>query len=104
MTPILLACAAVAVATLLYIFYIEPDPADSAPHRSQLDALLERRDAVYENLRDLKFEFRAGKFSEKDYAETRQSLELEAAMILAEIEDLTASPGPRRKSPKGARA
>jgi len=86
---ILLACAALALATLVFIFYIEPDPADSAPHRSRLDALLERRDAVYENLRDLKFEYRAGKFSEKDYEETRRSLELEAAQVLAEIEKVT---------------
>ncbi len=86
---ILLACLALAAATVLFLFYIEPDPADSAPHRSRLDQLLERRDAIYENLRDLKFEHRAGKFSERDYEETKQALENEAAMVLAEIEAAT---------------
>jgi hypothetical protein len=86
-----LACLAVAVATLLFIFYIRPDPADWAPHRSRLDQLLERRDAIYENLRDLKFEYRAGKFSEKDYHETREALEREAALVLGQIEQLTDS-------------
>ncbi len=86
---ILLACLALAAATMIFIFYIEPDPADSAPHRSRLDQLLERRDTIYENLRDLKFEHRAGKFSEQDYEETKNALETEAAIVLAEIEKVT---------------
>ena len=86
---ILLACLALAAATLIFIFSIEPDAADSAPHRSRLDQLLERRDTVYENLRDLKFEHRAGKFSERDFEETKEALENEAAVVLAEIESVT---------------
>jgi len=50
---------------------------------------MERRDAIYENLRDLRFEFRAGKFSETDYEETKQSLEVEAAKVLADMDLLT---------------
>jgi hypothetical protein len=52
---------------------------------------MERRDAIYENLRDLRFEFRAGKFSEKDYEEIKQSLEVEAARVLAEMDRHTGS-------------
>lgn len=85
----LLACLALAAATLIFIFYIEPDPADSAPHRSRLDQLLERRDTIYDNLRDLKFEHRAGKYSENDYEEMKRALESEAAGVLAEIEGVT---------------
>jgi hypothetical protein len=90
--PILLACLALAAATVVFIFYIEPDASDSAPHRTRLDQLLDRRDAIYENLRDLKFEYRAGKFSEKDFQETRNALEAEAALVLAEMETLTGGP------------
>ncbi len=98
---ILLACLALAAATMLFIFYIEPDAADSAPHRTRLDQLLERRDAIYENLRDLKFEHRAGKFSEPDYEETRKALETEAATVLAEIEKVTGGPArPARRAPE----
>jgi hypothetical protein len=86
-----LACILLAAVTLLFIFYIRPDPADMAPHRSRLDHLLERRDTIYENLRDLRFEYRAGKFSEKDYNETRDALEREAALVLGEIEKVTGS-------------
>lgn len=86
---VILACLTLAIATLVFIFYIEPDASDSAPHRSQLDQLLERRDSIYENLRDLRFEHRAGKFSERDYEEMKRLLETEAAMLLAEIERVT---------------
>lgn len=86
---ILIACIALTAATLIYIFYIEPDASDSAPHRSQLDHLLERRDTIYDNLRDLKFEHRSGKFSVADYEEMRGALEREAAVVLAEIEKVT---------------
>ena len=87
----LIACFALAAATLIFIFAIQPDAGDSSPRRSLLDQLLERRDTVYENLRDLKFEYRAGKFSDKDYEETKQAMETEAALILAEIEQATES-------------
>lgn len=96
-TVMLLACLALAAATLVFIFLIEPDPADSAPHRSRLDQLLERRDTIYENLRDLKFEHRAGKYAEQDYQEMKQALETEAAIVLAEMESVTGGqPRPRR--------
>ena len=50
--------------------------------------LVERKEATYENLRDLNFEFKAGKLSEQDYAIQRASLEDEAAAILAELESI----------------
>jgi hypothetical protein len=86
---IVVACALLAAATLLFIFNVRTDPSEDAPHRTKLDHLMERRDAIYENLRDLRFEFRAGKFSEKDYENTKQLLEIEAARVLAEMDTLT---------------
>jgi hypothetical protein len=85
------ACLALAIATILFIFYIQPDASDLAPHRSKLDQLLERRDTIYDNLRDLRFEFRSGKYSEGDYEAMKTSIESEAAMILAEIDQVTES-------------
>ena len=84
-----MACVALAIATVLFVFNVRLDASDLAPHRTRLDQLMERRDAIYENLRDLRFEFRAGKFSEADYEETKQSLELEAARVLADMDRLT---------------
>jgi hypothetical protein len=85
------ACLGLAAAVFLFIFYIQPDASDLAPHRTKLDQLLERRDTIYDNLRDLKFENRAGKYSEGDYETMRVTLENEAALVLAEIEQVTDS-------------
>jgi len=88
---ILGACLGLAAAVFLFIFYIQPDASDLAPHRTKLDQLLERRDTIYDNLRDLKFEYRAGKYSEGDYETMKTTIENEAALILAEIEQVTES-------------
>jgi hypothetical protein len=85
------ACLALALATGLFIFYIQPDASDLAPHRSKLDQLLERRDTLYDNLRDLRFEFRSGKYAENDFEAMKISLENEAALVLAEIDQVTDS-------------
>ena len=94
------ACLALAVATLLFIFYIQPDASDLAPHRSKLDQLLERRDTIYDNLRDLRFEFRSGKYSEADFEAMKVSLENEAALVRAEIDQVTESHVRRPRGPR----
>jgi hypothetical protein len=96
------ACLALAIATLLFIFYIQPDASDLAPHRTKLDHLMERRDTIYDNLRDLRFEFRSGKYSEGDYNAMKTSLENEAALVLAEIEQVTESQVRRPRAPRSA--
>lgn len=83
------ACLGLAAAVFLFLFYIHPDASDLAPHRTKLDQLFERRDTIYENLRDLKFEYRAGKYSEGDYELMARALENEAALVLTEIEEAT---------------
>ncbi len=85
---IAIACALLAAAAIVFIFGVRSD-AWEAPHRTELDRLIDRRDAIYENLRDLRFEFRAGKFSEADYEEIKQSLEVEAARVVADMDRLT---------------
>jgi hypothetical protein len=95
------ACLALAIATILFIFYIQPDASDLAPRRSKLDQLLERRDTIYDNLRDLRFEFRSGKYSEGDYEAMKTAIESEAAMILAEIDQVTES---QVRRPRGTRS
>src|SRR6266700_5832007 len=97
------ACLVLTLAVLTFVFWIEPDEADSAPHRSQLDQLLERRDSIYENWRVLKFENRAVKYAEQDYEQMRDSLETEAAQVLLEIENATGNQAPvARRDPAAA--
>jgi hypothetical protein len=101
---ILGACLALAMATVLFIFYIQPDASDLAPHRTKLDQLMEQRDAIYDNLRDLRFEFRSGKYSEGDFEAMKAGLENDAAMVLAEIDQVTESQVRRPRGPRAADA
>jgi hypothetical protein len=64
--------------------------------------VLERRDIIYDNLRDLRFEYRAGKYSESDYGAMKHSLELETAILLAEIDQATESVTRRPRGPRPA--
>ncbi len=84
-----LPCLLLLIGCLAYIFRPETKNL-SAPVRekTRLDYLRERKDVIYDNLRDLNFEFRAGKFPEGDYARQREELEHEAAHVLAEMEGL----------------
>jgi hypothetical protein len=99
---IAIACLLLAAAAALFVFYFREDPSDSSPFHTRLDQLLERRDAIYENLRDLRFEYRSGKFSEQDYERTRQSLDAEAAAVLSEIDALTGDASPRARARSAA--
>jgi predicted nuclease with TOPRIM domain len=74
-------------ALFIYTFWPENVFA-SQREKTRLDYLLERKEQLYENLRDLNFEYRAGKYPEEDFAVQRAQLENEAAQLLAEIEHL----------------
>jgi hypothetical protein len=82
-----LAGIALLVALLIYTFWPENVFA-SQREKTRLDFLLERKEQLYENLRDLNFEYKAGKYPEEDFAVQRAQLENEAAVLLAEIEHL----------------
>ncbi|MGB6744948.1 MAG: hypothetical protein WBE38_14975 [Terracidiphilus sp.] len=75
------------LALMVYTFWPENSFA-SQKQKSQLDFLLERKEQLYENLRDLSFEHRAGKYPEEDFQAQRALLENEAAQLVAEIERL----------------
>ncbi len=75
------------IAVLVYTFWPENSFA-SQRQKTRLDYLLERKEQLYENLRDLNFEFKAGKYPEEDFKAQREQLENETALLLAEIEHL----------------
>jgi hypothetical protein len=83
----LIAGAVLALTVFAYMFWPERNPFVQAD-KTRVDYLRERKDAIYENLRDLNFEFQAGKYPEQDYAEQRSGLEDEAARVIAEMEML----------------
>lgn len=57
-----------------------PDPVSPTQY------LDDRKAQIYENLRDLQFEYRVGKLSDEDYQQTKLVLQKELAGVLAEIE------------------
>ena len=80
-------CALLAIGLFVYVFA----PVTHLEHgeqKSRVQYLRERKEMVYENLRDLNFEYKAGKFPESDYLTMRATLEDEAAAVLAEIDQL----------------
>ena len=91
--------AALVIGVPIYMFY--PSRVEHGETKTRLMYLRERKEVVYENLRDLNFEFRAGKLSEADYESLKRNMEEEAAGILAEIASLEKDAP--RYSPKGAR-
>ena len=81
---ILAACLIFAGGLLAYVF--APGVIfEQSIDKSRLAYLEERKQVVYENLRDLNFDYKAGKYPAEDYESMRNSLETEAAEILAEI-------------------
>ncbi len=90
----LLAGITLALASIAFMFWPERNPFVQAD-KTRVDSLLERRESIYANLRDLNFEYLAGKYPEQDYQEQRAILEGEAATVLAEMNRLE-SRGVRR--------
>src|ERR1700719_440397 len=83
----MMAGGAPAVAVFVYMFWPEKNPFVQA-YKTRVDYLRERKDVIYENLRDLNFEYQAGKYPEQDYVEQRAGPQDEAALVIAEMEGL----------------
>jgi predicted nuclease with TOPRIM domain len=83
----LIAGVLLAMALFVYTFWPENVFAQQR-QKTRLDYLLERKEQLHENLRDLNFEFKAGKYPEEDFQAQRAQLENETALLLGEIEVL----------------
>jgi hypothetical protein len=95
----LISCLTLTVACLFYVFHLPQRLFPGAPN-TRAEYLIERKNAVYENLRDLNFEYKAGKLPDVDYASLKSSLQNEAATLLAEITRLEKSPAPGIRDPR----
>jgi hypothetical protein len=85
---IIILASLLTIGVLVFILSVRakdlPEPAPVSP----FEHLDERKAAIYENLRDLQFEYRVGKLSDQDYQQTKQDLQKELAGVLAEIDRL----------------
>lgn len=66
-----------------------PQPAPESPFKH----LEERKAAIYENLRDLQFEYRLDKLSDADYQATKLELQKDLAQVMAETDRIKAELG-----------
>ena len=95
---------ALVLAALLFTLFVRskdvPEPLPVSP----IQHLEDRKQAIYDNLRDLQFEYRVGKLSDDDYQQTKQALQKELAGVLAETEETIKRLGlaPTRVPPKPA--
>lgn len=97
----------VVAATVFFVLFVRikdiPAPEPVSPTRH----LEERKAAIYENLRDLQFEYRVGKLSDEDYQQTKTGLQRELAGVIAEMNKINAAiaagrPIPAPEAPKPA--
>jgi hypothetical protein len=90
--------ALIAVGAIVFILTVRaqdlPDPGPVSP----FEHLDERKAAIYENLRDLQFEYRVGKLSDEDYQQTKKDLQGELAAVMAEVDRVRL-----KLSPNGAK-
>jgi hypothetical protein len=75
-------------AGLLMFYIFSPAELSVTEEKTRLGYLYERKEQIYENLRDLNFEYKAGKLGDGDFNSMRDAMEQEAANTLAEIERL----------------
>ena len=78
----------VVAVTVLFTLFIRPQDMPQPEPASPTRHLEDRKAVIYENLRDLQFEYRVGKLSETDYQQTKVGLQRELAGVLAEIDKL----------------
>jgi hypothetical protein len=103
---IAIACA-LAILVMAFLLVVRPQDLHQAEPVSPFAHLDERKVSIYENLRDLQFEYRLGKMSDDDYQQSKQDLQKELARVMAEVEKVaggqatkakvTAAPGSPKK-------
>ncbi|SRR5579884_844994 len=84
----------VVAATVVFTLFVRKQDLPQPEPVSPVQHLEERKAAIYENLRDLQFEYRVGKLSDADYQQTKIGLQKELAGVIAEIGRVRAGKAP----------
>jgi len=89
----------IAIAVIAFILGVRPKDLPEPEPESPFAHLDERKAAIYENLRDLQFEYRVGKLSDEDYQSTKKDLQKELANVLLEVDKLKVALGMNGTAP-----
>jgi hypothetical protein len=93
-TVIIAITSLLAIAVIVFVLRVRPQDLPPVEKPSPFAHLDERKAAIYENLRDLQFEYRVGKLSDADYQNTKTDLQKQLAAVLAEVDRLKAGISP----------
>ena len=94
---IVIACA-LAILVMAFLLIVRPQDLHKAEPVSPFAHLDERKASIYENLRDLQFEYRLGKMSDDDYQTSKHDLQKELARVMAEVEKVAGGQTVRTKA------
>ena len=84
----------VAIVVIAFVLSVRPQDLPEPEPKSPFEHLDERKAAIYENLRDLQFEYRVGKLSDEDYQTTKKDLQKELAAVMAEVDRVRSGGSP----------
>jgi len=87
--PLVAVVVLVVALTTLFTLFVRPKDIPAPEPVSPARHLEDRKAVIYENLRDLQFEYRVGKLSDADYQQTKLMLQKELAGVMAEIDRIT---------------
>lgn len=93
---------ALTAGVLAFVFFVRPQdlpPEEAPPPGAHLE---ERKAVIYDNLRDLNFEYSTGKLSDEDYAKAKATLQAELEKVQAELERVLAQAGARGRAARSA--
>ena len=90
----------IAIVVIVFVLGVRPKDLPEPEPVSPFAHLDERKAAIYENLRDLQFEYRVGKLSDNDYQLTKKDLQKELAGVMAEVDRVKAQLQGRRVRPR----
>jgi hypothetical protein len=98
----------IAIVVIVFVLGVRPKDLPEPEPVSPFAHLDERKAAIYDNLRDLQFEYRVGKLSDDDYQLTKKDLQKELAGVMAEVDRVKlqlqggrpqAPPAPKKQDP-----
>ncbi len=85
--------AALVAFVFLFLLFIRPQDLPKPIPVSPFAHLDERKASIYENLRDLQFEYRLGKMTDEDYQRSKTDLQKELARVMADVDKVAQSQG-----------
>ena len=93
---LLLSCTVLTVLAGIFVLFPLFKKSDDSPDiellaETELDRLIERKTAIYGNLKDLAFEYEMGRLSEEDFRQLEADYKTDAAVILQKLEQIGAS-------------